>query len=138
MRTIQVPNSQIFNGVVENFTLNPLRRVEVFVMTSTASSVSDTRAALEVWSALCMYVRVCAYMRVCICIYVFFKSSALCMPCAHARVFVLCTCFHVRCLMLCSHTESAEALRVHHSCCGLHNQHLLPTCTDAVRTYRKR
>lgn len=44
----QVPNSQIFNGVIENFTLNPLRRVEVFIMTAPTESVPETRAALEV------------------------------------------------------------------------------------------
>ena len=42
---IQVPNSQILNGVVENYTLNPLRRVEVIACPERRQSPSSSRAA---------------------------------------------------------------------------------------------
>ena len=44
---IQVPNSQILNGVVENYTLNPLRRVEVMVTVSPKADIRKTREVIE-------------------------------------------------------------------------------------------
>ena len=44
---IQVPNSQILNGVVENYTLNPLRRVEVMVSVSPKADIRKTREAIQ-------------------------------------------------------------------------------------------
>jgi hypothetical protein len=44
---IQVPNSQILNGVVENYTLNPLRRVEVMVTVSSKADIRKTREVIE-------------------------------------------------------------------------------------------
>jgi small-conductance mechanosensitive channel len=44
---IQVPNSQILNGVVENYTLNPLRRVEVMVTVSPKADMRKTREVMQ-------------------------------------------------------------------------------------------
>ncbi len=44
---IQVPNSQILNGVVENYTLNPLRRVEVLVTVSSKADIRKTREVIQ-------------------------------------------------------------------------------------------
>jgi small-conductance mechanosensitive channel len=44
---IQVPNSQILNGVVENYTRNPLRRVEVMVTVSPRADARKTKDVIQ-------------------------------------------------------------------------------------------
>lgn len=46
-RRVFVPNSQVFDDVIENATYHPTRRIEVPVGASYDASVDETRAALE-------------------------------------------------------------------------------------------